>query len=200
MDSPNKSVSDEGGFKIRLKAKNLNFTKRMPKPAHVKLWNLGVKLKIGCLGIRIAFIFCVSTLLFACLHDGRQGTNYKSYIDPVSDPKVIALREGQNPQLIKSQDIEADKEKYQKMGFVIIGESEFDSTDEKVYLKLNIDVHAGQALSQAKKVSATHVLYLRQRLSEYSTITYNNTDDSYETENFERFQNVAVYMVREKNE
>jgi hypothetical protein len=102
--------------------------------------------------------------------------------------------------LIKSQDIEADKEKYQKMGFVIIGESEFDSTDEKVYLKLNIDVHAGQALSQAKKVSATHVLYLRQRLSEYSTITYNNNDDSYETENFERFQNVAVYMVREKNE
>ena len=136
-------------------------------------------------------------LLSACIN-GRQGNYYQSYVDPISAANVIALSEGQDPQLIKSQDIEADKEKYQQKGFVIIGESDFKTTEEKKYLRRSVDTHARRALSHARKVTATHVLYLRERLSEYSTTTYNNKEGSYETEHFERFRNVAVYMVKEE--
>ncbi|MEZ5756716.1 MAG: hypothetical protein R3D86_00690 [Emcibacteraceae bacterium] len=136
------------------------------------------------------------TLLSGCM-DGRQGNYYQSYIDPLTAGNVIALEEGEQPKLIFSQNIEADKEKYQNLGFVIIGQSEFDTTDEKRYLRRNVDSHAQRAIEQAKKVHATHILYLREKVSENMETTIK--DGKYETERFERFKNVSVYLVRGTN-
>ncbi len=130
--------------------------------------------------------------------DGRQGNYYKSYIDPLTAENVVPLAEGEKPKLIFSQNIEADKEVYQNRGFVIIGESEFETTDEKKFLKRKIDSHAHRAIRHAMKVRATHILYLRKKISEYMETTAK--DGIYETEHFERFQNVSVYMVRRAGE
>lgn len=138
-------------------------------------------------------VIVVVLLLSACV-DGRQGNYYKSYVDPLAADNVIPLAEGDRPELIFSQDIEGDKELYQTRGFVIIGESQFETTDEKKFLTRKIDSHANRAIGHAMKVRATHILYLRKKISEYSETTVKN--GSYDTEFFERFDNVSVYMVR----
>jgi len=76
----------------------------------------------------------------------------------------VPLAEGEKPKLIFSEDIEADKEKYLKLGFVIIGEPEFENTNEVRFLKRKIDSHANRAIGHAMKVKATHILYLQKKL------------------------------------
>lgn len=137
-------------------------------------------------------------MLPACMAGGF-GTHYKSYIDPLTASNVIALSEGEDPKIIVSENIGFDKERYEQMGFVIIGESNFETREEHRYLKVTFtkfDTKASEAFRQAKEVSATHVLYYREVIDEYNTTLYNKNEDKYETTFYDKFHNVAVYMVR----
>jgi len=147
------------------------------------------------LGVKFGGLLVSLALLSGCIN-GYQGNSYTSYIDPLPAENVVPLAEGEKPKLIFSEDIEADKEKYLKLGFVIIGESEFENTNEVRFLKRKIDSHANRAIGHAMKVKATHILYLRKKISEYSETTVK--DGKYETQFFERFQNISVYMVRRR--
>ena len=120
-------------------------------------------------------------ILPACIN-GYQGNTYTSFIDPLTADNVVPLVEGEKPKLIFSENIEEDKEKYQSRGFVIIGLSEFENTSEVRFLKRKIDSHANRAIGHAMKVKATHILYLRKKISEYSETTVN--DGKYETQFF----------------
>lgn len=150
------------------------------------------------MGIKIAVLWLTTLILTACL-GSMQENYYKSYADPITDTKLIALSDGQKPELIMSKNIEADKEKYQARGFVVIGQSEFENTGKYRALRRVRDSHAARAVGQAMKVSATHILYLRKKIDEYSTTIYNKKSSNYETEHFERYQNTAVYMVKRNN-
>jgi hypothetical protein len=133
--------------------------------------------------------------LSACA-TGEFGTRYKSYIDPISTPNVIALAEGEKPKLIKSENIEIDKKRYLNMVFVIVGEVDFKKYEQSWSLGKQFDQNEAQALSQAKKVAATHVLYFRKLVDEYSQTTFNKKTETYDYEVFETFHNAAVYMVK----
>lgn len=145
------------------------------------------------LGVKLGVLMVVITVLSGCIN-GYQGNSYTSYIDPLTADNIVPLAEGEKPKLIFSENIELDKEKYLKLGFVIIGESEFENTNEVRFLKRKIDSHANRAIGHAMKVKATHILYLRKKISEYSETT--SKDGKYETQFFERFQNNSVYMVK----
>lgn len=146
------------------------------------------------LGVKLGITLVVGVLLSGCM-TGRQGNFYKSYVDPLTADNVVPLAEGENPSIVFSENIEADKERYINLGFVIVGESEFETTDEIRFLRRKVDSHANRAIRHAKKVGATHILYLRKKISEFSETNVN--DGNYETEFYEIFENVSVYMVRE---
>ncbi len=155
----------------------------------------------GLMTYKNCFMIATMLLLLASCMGSRQANTYQSYIDVHSASGLIPLAEGETPSLIFSTDIDADKEKYLSRGYVILGESSFDTTSEKKYLRLKIDgldSQARRATAQAKKVSATHVLYLRKRVNEYMETDYNPDAESYSTTHYETFENTAVYMVKKQ--
>jgi hypothetical protein len=105
---------------------------------------------------------------------------------------VTPLMDGGIPQIITSKNIEVDAEKYQKRNFAIIGEASFKTYQEYPYSRSSKNY---QVINQAKKVSATHVLYYREVIDEYSRTT-RNKDGGYDTKHYEEYLNHAVYMVR----
>lgn len=147
------------------------------------------------LGVKFGVLLVLIAVLSGCIN-GYQGNSYKSYVDPLTAENVVPLAEGEKPNLIFSQDIEADKEKYQDRGFVIIGESDFETTSGIEYIKSQYDRYTQDAIGHAMQIKATHILYLRKKISEFSETTVD--EGKYETQFFERFQNVSVYMVRER--
>ncbi|MDG1707853.1 MAG: hypothetical protein P8H03_03785 [Emcibacteraceae bacterium] len=143
---------------------------------------------------RLSLIFLILISLSAC-NGSRQSNYYKSSIDVTTAENLIPLSEGEKPEIIFSKNIDADKEKYQGLGYVILGESEFENREKYRAIRRTRDSNVARAVGQAMNVSATHVLYLRKKVGEYSTTSY-KSDGGYDTKHYEKYLNRAVYMVR----
>lgn len=115
--------------------------------------------------MKILVIICMSLLLSAC-GTGGFGSSYQGYMDPRVNPDLVALQEEQEPNIIRSSDINADVQRYREHNYVIVGESSFNGVAES----------EGNAVRKAKEVGATHLLISSEYTDTQSFIDYDYQD------------------------
>ncbi|MCC3860023.1 hypothetical protein [Pseudemcibacter aquimaris] len=146
--------------------------------------------------VRLFLSLSFLVLLTAC-YGGRQENYYQSYVDAAASDNLVALNQGDKPEVIFSENIEADKEKYKAQGFVIVGESSFENREQYRSIKRKHDSHVARAVGQAMRVSATHVLYNRTKVNEYISTAFSKID-GHKISHYEEYQNHSVYLVKNK--
>lgn len=114
--------------------------------------------------MRIVVYFCFLLALSAC-GAGQFGETYRGYLTPDEAATVVMLGEGQEPNLIRSADIDRDVRFYREHNYIVIGESSFNGLQES----------PENAVRQAKEVKATHVI-----VSSAYTDTENRVDYDYQ--------------------
>lgn len=115
--------------------------------------------------MKICAFLTVLLLLSEC-GAGRYGSSYVSYTNPLLDPSLIALQEGQEPNLVRSNDLDRDVRAFREHNYVVVGESSFNGISENPEL----------ALKQAKEVGATHVVASSQFTDTASYLAYDYQD------------------------
>ncbi len=105
-------------------------------------------------------------LLISACGTGQFGSSYQSYMDPRLNPDLIALGEEQEPNILRSSDINADVQRYREHNYVVIGESAFNGLVES----------EGNAIRKAKEVGATHILISSEYTDTQSYIDYDYQD------------------------
>jgi hypothetical protein len=105
-------------------------------------------------------------LLISACGTGQFGSSYQSYMDPRLNPDLIALGVEQEPNILRSNDINADVQRYREHNYVVIGESAFNGLVES----------EGNAIRKAKDVGATHVLISSEYTDTQSYIDYDYQD------------------------
>lgn len=107
----------------------------------------------------------VLLLLSAC-GTGQFGSTYQGYLTPQRAANVVLLAEGQEPELILSNDIDRDVLSYREHNYVVIGESSFNGLQED----------PKNAVRQAEEVQATHVIVSAAYTDTESRIDYDYQD------------------------
>tara|TARA_R110002096_G_scaffold416576_2_gene619292 strand:+ start:110307 stop:111095 length:789 start_codon:yes stop_codon:yes gene_type:complete len=115
--------------------------------------------------MRIIAILSVLLLLSAC-GTGQFGSTYQGYLTPERAANVVMLADGQEPELILSNNIDRDVLSYREHNYVVIGESAFNGFHE----------NPNNAVRQAKEVRATHVIVSSAYTDTESRIDYDYQD------------------------
>ncbi|MBT6031175.1 MAG: serine protease [Kordiimonadaceae bacterium] len=115
--------------------------------------------------MRIFISVCLLFLLAGC-GAGGFGSSYKAYMDPLMSPDVIALGEEEEPNLLRSNDLDHDVTLYREHNYVVVGESAFNGIQE----------NQKNALKQAKNVGATHVIVTSEYTDTQSHLAYDYQD------------------------
>lgn len=115
--------------------------------------------------MRILLCICAVLVLNAC-GTGQFGSSYQSYMDPKLNPDLVSLAEEQEPNVMRTSDINADVQRYREHNYVVIGESSFNGVAES----------EGNAVRKAKEVGATHVLISSEYTDTQSFLDYDYQD------------------------
>jgi hypothetical protein len=113
--------------------------------------------------MRLLFILSTLLLLSAC-GTGKYGSTYRAYVDPQASPDLIALQEGQDVNVLRTENLDNDVRRYRENNFVVVGESAFNGTIEGVDFAKN----------QAEEVGATHVVIAAEYTNTRSYIAYHH--------------------------
>ncbi len=115
--------------------------------------------------MRILVIISVLLMLAGC-GAGGYGRTYSGYIDPRVTPDVIALGEEQEPNLLRSNNLDNDVRLYKEHNYIVVGESAFNGVVES----------QNNAIKQAKEVGATHVIVSSEYTDTNSYLAYDYQD------------------------
>lgn len=115
--------------------------------------------------MRLLLILSTLLLLTAC-GSGQFGSSYHAYMDPRMSPDVVLLGEGEEVNVIRSNDLDMDVRQYREHNYLVVGESAFNGMIES----------AGRAKKQAEEVGATHVIISSEYTDTKSYLAYDYRD------------------------
>lgn len=111
-------------------------------------------------------LLLIASLSLSACGTGQFGSSYRGYMTPDTVTGVVLLGDGQEPNLIRSNDIDRDVLSYRERNYVIMGESAFNGLQE----------NPENAVRQAKEVRATHVIVSSEFTDTRSRIDYDYQD------------------------
>lgn len=112
------------------------------------------------------FVCIFFLLALSACGAGQFGKTYRGYLTPEEAADVVMLGEGQEPNLIRSDDIDRDVRFYREHNYIVIGESSFNGVQE----------NPENAVRQAEEVKATHVIVSSAYTDTESRVDYDYQD------------------------
>ena len=138
------------------------------------------------------FVCIFFLLALSACGAGQFGKTYRGYLTPEEAADVVMLGEGQEPNLIRSDDIDRDVRFYREHNYIVIGESSFNGVQE----------NPENAVRQAEEVKATHVIVSSAYTDTESRVDYDiseNLTGSIEYIHTERRQSFLGFTQRGSN-